>query len=63
MLIRLKSLNEAVGIDAVIMTKYDSAAKGGIAVSISGKTRNSFCIYRNRGEIQRYPGIQQGKVS
>lgn len=26
--------NEAVGIDAVVMTKYDSTAKGGVAVSI-----------------------------
>ena len=26
--------NEAVGLDAVIMTKYDSTAKGGCAVSI-----------------------------
>ena len=26
--------NEAVGIDAIIMTKYDSTAKGGVAVSI-----------------------------
>lgn len=26
--------NEAVGVDAVIMTKYDSTAKGGVAVSI-----------------------------
>lgn len=31
--------NEAVGIDAVIMTKYDSTAKGGCAVSI-GKELN-----------------------
>ena len=26
--------NEAVGIDAIIMTKYDSTAKGGVAVTI-----------------------------
>ncbi len=26
--------NEAVGVDAIIMTKYDSTAKGGVAVSI-----------------------------
>ena len=26
--------NEAVGIDAIIMTKYDSTAKGGVAISI-----------------------------
>ena len=29
--------NKAIGVDAVIMTKYDSDAKGGIAVPISGK--------------------------
>ena len=27
-------IDEAVGIDAVIITKYDSTAKGGIAVSV-----------------------------
>ena len=26
--------NEAVGVDAIIMTKYDSTAKGGVAISI-----------------------------
>ena len=26
--------NEAVGLDALILTKYDSTAKGGVAVSI-----------------------------
>jgi fused signal recognition particle receptor len=29
--------NEAIGIDSVILAKYDSTAKGGIAVSISHK--------------------------
>lgn len=29
--------NEAVGIDQIVLTKYDSSAKGGIAVSISSK--------------------------
>ncbi|HAK44554.1 MAG TPA: signal recognition particle-docking protein FtsY [Spirochaeta sp.] len=29
--------NEAVGIDQIILTKYDSSAKGGVAVSISAK--------------------------
>ncbi len=31
--------NEAVGVDAVILTKYDSTAKGGIAITI-GKELN-----------------------
>mgnify|MGYP003520019063 FL=1 len=26
--------NEAVGIDAIVLTKYDSTAKGGVAISI-----------------------------
>ena len=29
-----EAFNEAVGIDALILTKYDSTAKGGIAISI-----------------------------
>jgi fused signal recognition particle receptor len=29
--------NEAIGIDSVILAKYDSTAKGGIAISISYK--------------------------
>ena len=29
-----EAFNEAVGIDALILTKYDSTAKGGIALSI-----------------------------
>ena len=47
--------NEAVGIDAVILTKYDSAAKGGIAVSISGKLGIPFA-YTGTGE--KYSDIQ-----
>lgn len=31
---QVEVFNEAVGIDAVIMTKYDSTAKGGVAVTI-----------------------------
>ncbi len=48
--------NEAVGIDAVIMTKYDSAAKGGIAVSISGKLGIPFA-YTGTGE--KYTDIKK----
>ena len=48
--------NEAVGIDAVIMTKYDSAAKGGIAVSISGKLGIPFAF---TGTGEKYSDIQE----
>ena len=48
--------NEAVGIDAVIMTKYDSAAKGGIAVSISGKLGIPFAF---TGTGEKYTDIQE----
>lgn len=41
--------NEAVGIDAVIMTKYDSTAKGGCAVSI-GRELNLPIAYICTGE-------------
>ena len=34
--------DEAVGIDQIILTKYDSSAKGGIAVSISSKLKIPF---------------------
>ncbi len=48
--------NEAVGIDAVIMTKYDSTAKGGVAVSI-GKELNIPVAFVCTGE--KYPDIQK----
>ncbi len=48
--------NEAVGIDAIIMTKYDSAAKGGIAVSISGKLGIPFAF---TGTGEKYGDIQE----
>ncbi|MBQ0003114.1 MAG: signal recognition particle-docking protein FtsY [Treponema sp.] len=41
--------NEAIGIDAVIMTKYDSTAKGGVAVSI-GKELGIPVFYVCTGE-------------
>lgn len=41
--------NEAVGVDAVIMTKYDSTAKGGVAVSI-GKDLGIPVFYVCTGE-------------
>lgn len=47
--------NEAVGVDAIIMTKYDSTAKGGVAVSI-GRELQLPVAYVCTGE--KYPDIQ-----
>ena len=47
--------NEAVGVDALIMTKYDSTAKGGVAVSI-GKELGLPVAYVCTGE--KYDDIQ-----
>ncbi|MCL2792350.1 MAG: signal recognition particle-docking protein FtsY [Spirochaetaceae bacterium] len=41
--------NEAIGVDAIVLTKYDSASKGGIAVSISGKLGIPF-VFIGTGE-------------
>lgn len=41
--------NEAIGVDAIIMTKYDSTAKGGVAVSI-GKDLGIPVFYVCTGE-------------
>ncbi|MCK9169729.1 MAG: signal recognition particle-docking protein FtsY [Treponema sp.] len=46
--------NEAVGIDALVLTKYDSTAKGGVAVSI-GKELNLPVAFVCNGE--RYEDI------
>jgi fused signal recognition particle receptor len=49
--------NEAVGIDAVVMAKYDSSARGGIAVSISGKLGIPVVftgIGEKYGDLQRF---------
>ena len=48
--------NEAVDLDAVIMTKYDSTAKGGVAVTI-GKELNLPIAYVCTGE--KYDDIQK----
>ena len=48
--------NEAVGIDAVILTKYDSSAKGGVAVSI-GKELNIPVAFVCDGE--KYQNIRK----
>ena len=48
--------NEAVGIDAVILTKYDSTAKGGVAVSI-GKELNIPVAFVCDGE--KYQNIRK----
>ncbi len=47
--------NEAVGVDAIIMTKYDSTAKGGVAVSI-GKELGLPVAYVCTGE--KYENIE-----
>ncbi len=41
--------HEAVGLDAVVLTKYDSTAKGGVAVSI-GKQLNVPVVFVGTGE-------------
>ncbi len=41
--------NEAVGVDAVVLTKYDSSAKGGVVISI-GKELSIPCAYVCTGE-------------
>ena len=41
--------NEAIGVDAIIMTKYDSSAKGGVAISI-GKDLGIPVFYVCTGE-------------
>ena len=48
--------NEAVGIDAVVLAKYDSSARGGIAVSISGKLGIPF-VFTGTGE--KYGDLQR----
>lgn len=44
-----ETFNEAVGVDAVVMTKYDSSAKGGLVAAISRKLGLPFA-YLGRGE-------------
>ncbi|MCR5436544.1 MAG: signal recognition particle-docking protein FtsY [Treponema sp.] len=49
--------NEAVGIDAVVMTKYDSTAKGGVAVSICRELNIPvafICTGEKYGDIQEF---------
>ena len=48
--------NEAVGIDAIILTKYDSTAKGGMIVTL-GKELNLPVAFVCFGE--KYPDIEQ----
>ncbi len=47
--------NEAVGIDQIILTKYDSSAKGGIAVSICSKLGLRFSFI---GTGEKYSDIR-----
>jgi fused signal recognition particle receptor len=41
--------HEAIGVDAIIMAKYDSTAKGGIALAIA-KELDIPCVFLGRGE-------------
>ena len=56
--------NEAVGIDQIVLTKYDSSAKGGIAVSISSKLGLPFSFigtgekYSDFGEFSKADFIE-----
>lgn len=62
--------NEAVGVDAVVMTKYDSTAKGGVAVTIgkdlgipvlyvcTGETYNDIAPFDAENYINSFLGIQ-----
>lgn len=48
--------NEAIGIDAIVLTKYDSSARGGIAISV-GKELNIPIAFVCNGE--KYENIQR----
>lgn len=56
--------NEAVGIDQIVLTKYDSSAKGGIAVSICSKLGLPFAFigtgekYSDFGEFSKADFIE-----
>ena len=52
----LEVFNEAVGLDALILTKYDSTAKGGVAITI-GKELNLPIAYVCDGE--KYEDIRK----
>lgn len=39
-----ETFHEAVGVDGAILTKYDSSAKGGIALRVSGELGIPFCF-------------------
>ena len=49
--------NESVGVDAVVLTKYDSTAKGGIVITL-GKELNIpvayICTGENYGDIEDF---------
>ena len=61
--------NEAIGVDAIVMTKYDSTAKGGVAVSIgkelgipvfyvcTGETYNDIALFNPEEYINGFIGI------
>ncbi len=61
--------NEAVGVDAIILTKYDSTAKGGVAVSIgrelglpvafvcTGEKYDDICAFNPDNYIEDFLGL------
>lgn len=51
---QVEVFNEAVGVDAVVLTKYDSTAKGGVAITL-GKEMNIPVAFICTGE--KYPDI------
>lgn len=61
--------HEAVGLDAVILTKYDSTAKGGVAISVgkqlglpviftgTGETYNDFAVFDKTVYLKEFIGL------
>ena len=66
---QVEVFDEAIGIDAVIMTKYDSTAKGGIAVSVGkdygipvafvcfGETYNDISLFDSESYLNDFLGL------
>ena len=66
---QVEVFDEAIGLDAVIMTKYDSTAKGGIAVSVGkdygipvafvcfGETYNDISLFDSESYLNEFLGL------
>ena len=48
------NFNEKIGIDGVILSKFDSDSKGGIALSIAYQWALAAEVYRKWGESSRF---------